>query len=528
MAKKLLPVLILLLHCTLFTFAQSSNFVVESFYAAENDQTVRATNRLKDKNNRMCALVKIETSSPLKDLSFDAGMVGVERTEQKKGEIWLYLPAGARRITIKHEHLGIIRSYPFGEPLKEATVYIMKLKAAKVHTIVEEGAALQYLVITCATDGATVKIDDSDTKFINGKRFTKSLTYGKHRYVVEAPMHHPMSGVVTITAERGALVDAQLKPMFGMLSITSMPESDADVFVDGEWRGKTPLTLDKLKSGTYRVRVAKSRYLPYEQAATVADGETTRLPVTLKPNFADITLSTTSTASNQSITAGGVTFDMIYVAGGTFTMGCTAEQGSDCHGLESPSHSVTLSGYHIGKFEVTQALWYAVMGDNPSYRQGDNLPVEQVSWASCQTFISRLNSLTGKQFRLPTEAEWEYAASGGAQSRGYKYSGSHTPGEVAWYTTNSGSRTHEVGSKQPNELDIYDMSGNVWEWCSDWYGGYGSNPQSNPTGDASGWFRVYRGGGWSGGAHACRVSARRGASPGNSICNIGLRLVLPL
>lgn len=155
--------------------------------------------------------------------------------------------------------------------------------------------------------------------------------------------------------------------------------------------------------------------------------------------------------------------NMVYVSGGTFTMGGTSEQGSDTYSDEKPIHSVTLNSYYICKYEVTQALWRAVMGSNPSYFKGDNLPVEQVSWNDCQTFINRLNSYTGRNFRLPTEAEWEFAARGGNYSRRYKYSGSNYIGDVAWYSDNSDSRTHPVGTKQANEIGLHDMSGNVYE-----------------------------------------------------------------
>ena len=227
-----------------------------------------------------------------------------------------------------------------------------------------------------------------------------------------------------------------------------------------------------------------------------------------------------------SLTVNGVIFEMVYVEGGTFDMGATTEQGSDAESDEKPVHSVTLDGYYIGKCEVTQELWEAVMGSNPSHFKGAQNPVENVSWNDCQEFVSRLNSLTGRTFRLPTEAEWEYAARGGNQSSHYKYSGSGNIDDVAWYYNNSGSSTHAVGTKSPNELGIYDMSGNVWEWCSDWYGFYSAGAQTNPQGPSSDSCRVLRGGSWGNDARGCRVSNRNLSGPGNSNGHSGLRLVL--
>lgn len=233
--------------------------------------------------------------------------------------------------------------------------------------------------------------------------------------------------------------------------------------------------------------------------------------------------STEVVSQNKTFTANGVDFNMVLVKGGTFTMGATSEQGSDVNDDEMPAHEVTLSDYYIGQTEVTQALWQAVMGNNPSNWKGDNLPVEFVSWDDCQKFIKKLNGVTGKTFSLPTEAQWEYAARGGNKSQGYKYSGSNNLGEVAWY---DGDKTHPVATKSPNELGIYDMSGNVWEWCSDWKGDYQASAQTNPTGPNSGSDRVFRGGGWIYNARYCRVSDRGGNTPDFSYNILGLRLVL--
>ncbi len=224
--------------------------------------------------------------------------------------------------------------------------------------------------------------------------------------------------------------------------------------------------------------------------------------------------------------------DMVYVTGGTFTMGATAEQGSDASDNEKPAHQVTLSDYHISKYEVTQELWHAVMGSNPSKFVGDSRrPVESVSWLDCQLFLKRLNRLTKRQFRLPTEAEWEYAARGGSKSRGYKYAGGNTLDNVAFYDENSGDSTHPVGWKLPNELGLYDMSGNVGEWCQDEYARYTNSSQKNQKYFSETSYRVIRGGSWSNtpgfkdvGAMCCRVSHRGNDASRHKDKALGLRL----
>ena len=226
-----------------------------------------------------------------------------------------------------------------------------------------------------------------------------------------------------------------------------------------------------------------------------------------------------SSATGLSAELNKLINNMVYVSGGTFIMG--GDDSSD----QMPTHSVTLSSYYICKYEVTQALWRAVMGSNPSYSKGDNLPVECVSWNDCQTFIKRLNSYTGRDFRLPTEAEWEFAARGGNYSRHYKYSGSNNLDDVAWHGDNS-DRTHPVGTKRPNELGLYDMSGNVFEWCSDWYGTYSSYSQTNPTGPDSGSYCINRGGAFAYGASRHRSTDRSYSTPDTYYYFLGLRLVL--
>lgn len=228
--------------------------------------------------------------------------------------------------------------------------------------------------------------------------------------------------------------------------------------------------------------------------------------------------------SNGVLKVNGIEYPMVYVSGGSFMMG---SDDSDAYSDEKPVHRVTLSSYHIGKYEVTQDLWEAVMGSNPSHFKGSRRPVEQVSWDDCQEFIRKLNSLTGQNFKLPTEAEWEFAARGGINSKGYKYSGSNYLDNVAWYDdNNSGIMTHDVGLKSPNELRIYDMSGNVYEWCSDWLGSYSSRSIIDPTGPSYGPHRVIRGGSYIDDPEIfIRVTARS-CNPGERSSIVGFRLCL--
>jgi formylglycine-generating enzyme required for sulfatase activity/serine/threonine protein kinase len=227
-------------------------------------------------------------------------------------------------------------------------------------------------------------------------------------------------------------------------------------------------------------------------------------------------------AAMYSQDAYGIEPEMVWVEGGRFMMGSNSGDSD-----ERPVHEVELSSFYIGKYEVTQAQWKAVMGTNPSHFSGcDQCPVENVSWNDIQEFIRKLNQLTGKSYRLPTEAEWEHAARGGNKSRGSTYSGGNDVGSVGWYDGNSGSRTYPVGQKTPNELGVYDMTGNVWEWCADWHGSYTSSRQRNPVGPFSGEGRVLRGGGWYYNPKFCRVSNRSEVTPDSRLSSGGFRLTL--
>ena len=213
--------------------------------------------------------------------------------------------------------------------------------------------------------------------------------------------------------------------------------------------------------------------------------------------------------------------EMLFVEGGTFMM------GSNHYNFEQPIHQVTLSSFNIAKYPITQKEWKAIMVHIPTYTIGDNLPIENVNWIEAEEYITRLNNATGKNYRLATEAEWEYAAGGGNKSRGCIYSGSNIIDEVAWYISNTNlDGPRPVGTKAPNELGIYDMSGNVWEWCGDWYGYYSDTPQINPSGPKTGEKKIIRGGGCAY-ADVCRVTMRLGRNPQNDVSGAGFRLVLP-
>ena len=261
--------------------------------------------------------------------------------------------------------------------------------------------------------------------------------------------------------------------------------------------------------------------------ATVDDGKVTAIAegsatITVTTKDGNKTASCALTVNNIQ----PIEMEMIWVEGGTFTMGCTDDQ---CSNGELPPHQVTVSSFMIAQYPVTQRQWVAVMGKNISSVKGNYYPVEMVSWDDTQEFIRRLNTATGKNYRLPTEAEWEYAARGGNQSMEYKYSGSDSLNKVGWYVDNKDTnKIRPVGMKSPNELGIYDMSGNVWEWCGDWHGAYTATPQTDPTGPATGSYRVLRGGSWRSTARDCRVATRyyNYSPPTHRDIDIGFRLVL--
>jgi formylglycine-generating enzyme required for sulfatase activity len=384
----------------------------------------------------------------------------------------------------------------------------IKLTLGKDENIVIPSPTPIYGTLDVSTNpiGASIIIDGKN--YGTTPRVLGNVLIGSHQLRLEKQGCAPVAKTITLDDKNKLTVNEKL-PTGLEISISTDGTGDK-IYVDGNYIGTSPLT-STLSFGNHEVKAVRDTKESKKTITVAQSGGETSVKLTF--------------SSNKTFTVNGVTFEMVAVKGGTFTMGCTSEQ-SDCDDDEKPTHSVTLSDYYIGKFEVTQELWQAVMGNNPSYFKGANYPVEQVSWNDIQEFIKKLNQKTGANFRLPTEAEWEYAARGGNKSNGYKYSGSNNIDNVAWYKSNSGSKTHPVGQKTPNELGIYDMSGNVWEWCQDWYGNYSSSSQTNPKGPSSGSDRVLRGGSWGSGARYCRVSYRDADNPDSRGSYCGFRLAL--
>lgn len=681
------------------------------------------TDKMDDDNNVLYAVVKVNTvninDKQRHQLLFQGNAATFIEVEYHVGEVWVYLSSTpATYLKISHPDFGSTEFwFPFDLQPKKGYEMVLVNKNNEQNVPVKE--VYNFMIVSADQSDAAIYIDN---EFAGVKEAYKSFKAGeKHLWRIECDLYHNENGEVVIPNKEGenVTVNKALRPAFGYLNVTSSPENDAFVFIDGKKVGQTPYKSDKLASGEHKVRVMKEMFSTVEKAFTVNDGQTINAPMNMSANFVSVTITTdsesdiyvdnekkgkgnwsgrlsdgahalearkvshkpaiknvqlvlgknetivipnpepiygtlevvsdpiganiiidgknfgttprvlanvligthelklektgcapvtktitldeinkltvneklstgreisittdkiggtifvdgkiigfsplTTTLSfgqhevkavrdgketskkitvaqnggttsvqlaffeNKTFTVNGVSFEMVAVKGGTFTMGCTSEQGGDCDNDEKPTHNVTLNDYYIGKFEVTQELWKAVMGKNPSNWKGDKLPVENVSWNAVQEFITKLNQKTGANFRLPTEAEWEYAARGGNKSNGYKYSGSNAIGNVAWYWDNADKKTHQVGTKSPNELGIYDMSGNVLEWCQDWYGNYSSGNQTNPTGPSAGFYRVLRGGSWYYIARNCCVSYRYRSNPDGRGNDFGFRLVL--
>ena len=444
--------------------ALAQELTVKSFKLAGSDLTAMTQPR-KDLNDRNCALVKVLFVGDVLNVEGNVVMPLVKRNN----ETWVYMPQNTRQMkVITKNYLPLMVTFADYdvERLESNRTYVLTLLSNSS----QQSQQSQTLTIRYTPTNATVLVDNKMVKGTNGVAQT-TLPVGQHSFIVFCDGYDSEEGTVKLKASTPS-----------NLQITLSKEATA------------------IQQSSVSQTIVAQQPVP-ETPAT--NGDNISIPV-----------------------KDGISIDMVRVEAGTFTMGATPEM-EDPLSDEKPTHQVTLTNdYYMGKYEVTQALWQAVMGYNSSDLNGDNLPVENVSWDECQKFISKLNSITGKTFRLPTEAEWEYAARGGKKSRGYQYSGSNNLSDVAWYKDNSGGKIHAVGSKQSNELGIYDMSGNVWEWCNDWFGSYSHSSQANPTGANSGAFRVIRGGGSGDSAGFGRLSCRLYFTPDSLGYGLGLRLVL--
>lgn len=374
------------------------------------------------------------------------------------------------------------------------------------------------LAVECTPDMATLFIDGKE----EGKapKLIGKILIGTHELKLTKEGYADYTETVTIAKGQRTQVDATLSNGKEMRFTCNVP--NAQLEIDGTVVGRASGTY-MLTYGSHSLRATTADYQDYTATLSVSASGGNGYSIQMKR----------LSKEEETFTVNGVSFTMKLVEGGTFQMGYDQ---SDADFDEKPVHSVTVSSYYIGETEVTQALWQAVMGTTVRQQrdkasgllrgEGSDYPMYFISWDECQEFIRKLNQKTGRNFRLPTEAEWEYAARGGKKSKGYKYAGSNTVGNVAWYSENSGNDTHAVKTKSPNELGLYDMSGNVWEWCQDWRDNYGNESQTNPTGPSSGTYRIMRGGAWYCDKQ-CRVSYRQPHEPVERRNSDGFRLCLP-
>ncbi len=432
-------------------------------------------------------------------------------------------------------------------------------------------------------EGISLSTEPIADIYINGEFKANSKWQGRLNpgiYTFEAKLDKHQTAIEKQTVTIGQPINLTLRPTpkTGNLKIMSTP-FEATIKIDGKEMGQTPITLKNLLIGDYNIELSLNGFATAIEKATINEGQTATINTTLQ-NGREVTINSNPIGVNLFVdnacvgitpwqgsltfgnhvlrieqadkiakkqiaiqqtgsentfildfgpqsfteTVDGVSFEMVGINGDTFTMGSPVNEYD--RGIDETQHQVTLSNYLIGKYEVTQKLWSVVMDNNFSSFKGDDLPVERVDWDDVQKFIQKLNQKTAKEYRLPTEAEWEYAAKGGQNSSCKIYSGSDIINEVAWFDLNSWSTTHSVGRKNANELGIFDMSGNIWEWCSDLYDEYNKEIQNNPQGALSSNCRVIRGGSWLNQSQACRVSNRDFSFPNVRSKNMGFRLAM--
>ena len=480
--------LIILSVFALLNTAVAQELMVKSFVLAPTDITAQTEGR-KDLNGDACALVKISFVGDVADVEGNV----IKPLVKRNNETWAFMTQESRQMkVVTKDYLPLMVTFgDYGiDKLQGNRTYVLTLTKPSGASGTQQ---MQTLTIKYSPITASVLVDNKFIKGSDGVANT-SLPIGQHSYIIACDGYESEEGMVKLKASAPSNLQITLSKEVASMNQTSKTA------IPQQAQPQQPVAQPQPVSS---MASSSTSGASSNMVGSSTSGSVITIPV-----------------------KGGVSIEMVKVEAGSFDMGATPEMENPSD-WEKPVHRVTLTkNYYIGKYEVTQKLWQAVMGSNPSCSKGDNLPVEQVSWNECQDFISKLNVMTGKRFRLPSEAEWEYAARGGKKSRGYLYSGSNAIGDVAWYEGNSSFMTHAVGTKQPNELGIYDMTGNVCEWCQDRFGSYSSSPQTNPTGAVSGSYRVDRGASWGNSAWRCRTSYRSCDTPDDRYGSQGLRLVL--
>lgn len=521
----------------------SQELHVKSFGIAESDLSAQIQSR-KDLNDKNCALVKVGIG--LQGVQFEGNVVG--QVVNNVGEYWVYMPQGSRMLKVKHPYYPPIivtfANYSMEKLESNRTYELMLTVSGGIQSNQTQTLTIKYTPIE-----ATVLVDNKRIKGSDGVAMA-NFPIGQHSFVVFCDGYESEEGMVKLKASApsnlqitlskeaktdlastmgkeatnqnsvnsqnvkffGKVVDVNGEPIIG----AAIKENGTDNWAITDMEGN--FFIDA-KSPTVTITVLYVGWQSKQVELTAGHKEQITLIENKKKE--------SETANSISIPVkDGINIEMIKVEAGTFMMGATKEV-KEPYKIELPAHEVLLTeDYYIGKYEVTQALWNVVMDSKYSTNDGDLLPKNYVSWNDCQEFIEKLNKITGLKFRLPTEAEWEYAARGGKKSKRYLYSGSNNVLDVAWYDGNSSNKRHPVGTKQANELGIFDMGGNVSEWCQDLWGQYQNDSQINPLGSSAGTKHVLRGGNYFFDIRICYLSYRMFAESNYKDASNGFRLAL--
>ena len=384
------------------------------------------------------------------------------------------------------------------------TIDVRKDQPTQIQISLDNSFAVWF---NCNVENARLTIDD---KFYGNANGVYELPVGKHRVLATAFGYQDYRKTIEVGENNTnfPIGMRSLNPDSKVQFICNA--SKAQLSIDGNPAGSASDEYE-LNYGTHHIKVTAGGYLDYESDIEIFE----------KKHDIQIDMEIAGRFDVK-----GVPLNMIWVEGGTFLMGSLSDSKSKSSTNAKQNQNVILTGYFIGETEVTQALWKTIMDNNPSINVGDDNPVDNVSWDDCQEFIRKLNQMTGKNFRLPTEAEWEFAARGGNSSENWIYSGSDDIRSVGWYLDNSKSSTSTVKEKLPNELGLYDMTGNVFEWCNDWYGDYEDGVLTNPQGPSSGIGRVIRGGSYANFKEVCIITNRSYGGSDKSSRSVGFRLAL--